>query len=161
LSGDRFRYDLDGQRKSSPSLAAARKAIDKHLAAKAEEQSHDISLPVVVLYKPRFYCRDTAPAPFVRQEVISGLDPHGRILGLNPPDDMECTIVLPYSPENEAALRTLLLAEEALGRALKAVKDKRLLAYYGGKSSRGRPYGAMVQELLASYVTAVKGKSDD
>jgi len=71
LQGEYFWYSLDNKRQSSSSVAAAKKAIDKHFESKAAERQ--INLPVL----------EVLSDGSVIHSVIIGLDDNLRPIGLS------------------------------------------------------------------------------
>ena len=155
MSGPKFIAEVNGKRIGKPSLAAAKKAIDKEIEATAEEQAVTLSLPVVILlvsYRKKK----------IVHGVITGLDRDSReVIGIDPPNEFRRSMVLPESKENTKRLERYIQAEAAWKVAESAVEGRSVGASFRGCGRGQRPFGESVAKLQESYARAQKGDSDD
>ena len=155
MSGPKFIAEVNGKRIGKPSLAAAKKAIDKEIEATAE-----VSLPVVILLVSSSY-RNEGKKKIVHG-VITGLDRDSReVIGIDPPNEFRRSMVLPESKENTKRLERYIQAEAAWKVAESAVEGRSVGASFRGCGRGQRPFGESVAKLQESYARAQKGDSDD
>ena len=156
MSGANFIAEVNGKRIGKPSLAAAKKAIDKEIEATAE-----VSLPVVILLVSSSY-RNEGKKKIVHG-VITGLDRDSReVIGIDPPNEFRRSMVLPESKENTKRLERYIQAEAAWKVAESAVEGRSVSATFRGyRRAQGQPFGESVAKLQESYARAQKGDSDD
>ena len=156
MSGPNFIAEVNGKRIGKPSLAAAKKAIDKEIEATAE-----VSLPVVILLESSSY-RNEGKKKIVHG-VITGLDRDRReVIGIDPPNEFRRSMVLPESKENTKRLERYIQAEAAWKVAESAVEGRSVSATFRGyRRAQGQPFGESVAKLQESYARAQKGDSDD
>ena len=156
MSGPKFIAEVNGKRIGKPSLAAAKKAIDKEIEATAE-----VSLPVVILLVSSSY-RNEGKKKIVHG-VITGLDRDSReVIGIDPPNEFRRSMVLPESKENTKRLERYIQAEAAWKVAESAVEGRSVSATFRGyRRAQGQPFGESVAKLQESYARAQKGDSDD
>ena len=156
MSGPNFIAEVNGKRIGKPSLAAAKKAIDKEIEATAE-----VSLPVVILLVSSSY-RNEGKKKIVHG-VITGLDRDRReVIGIDPPNEFRRSMVLPESKENTKRLERYIQAEAAWKVAESAVEGRSVSATFRGyRRAQGQPFGESVAKLQESYARAQKGDSDD
>ena len=156
MSGANFIAEVNGKRIGKPSLAAAKKAIDKEIEATAE-----VSLPVVILLVSSSY-RNEGKKKIVHG-VITGLDRDSReVIGIDPPNEFRRSMVLPESKENTKRLERYIQAEAAWKVAESAVEGRSVsINFRGYRRAQGQPFGESVAKLQESYARAQKGDSDD
>ena len=156
MSGANFIAEVNGKRIGKPSLAAAKKAIDKEIEATAE-----VSLPVVILLVSSSY-RNEGKKKIVHG-VITGLDRDSReVIGIDPPNEFRRSMVLPESKENTKRLERYIQAEAAWKVAESAVEGRSVdTSFRGNGRTQGQPFGESVAKLQESYARAQKGDSDD
>ena len=156
MSGPNFIAEVNGKRIGKPSLAAAKKAIDKEIEATAE-----VSLPVVILLVSSSY-RNEGKKKIVHG-VITGLDRDSReVIGIDPPNEFRRSMVLPESKENTKRLERYIQAEAAWKVAESAVEGRSVSATFRySRRAQGQPFGESVAKLQESYARAQKGDSDD
>ena len=156
MSGPNFIAEVNGKRIGKPSLAAAKKAIDKEIEATAE-----VSLPVVILLVSSSY-RNEGKKKIVHG-VITGLDRDSReVIGIDPPNEFRRSMVLPESKENTKRLERYIQAQAAWKVAESAVEGRSVSATFRGyRRAQGQPFGESVAKLQESYARAQKGDSDD
>ena len=161
MSGPNFIAEVNGKRIGKPSLAAAKKAIDKEIEATAEEQAVTLSLPVVILLVSSSY-RNEGKKKIVHG-VITGLDRDSReVIGIDPPNEFRRSMVLPESKENTKRLERYIQAEAAWKVAESAVEGRSVSATFRySRRAQGQPFGESVAKLQESYARAQKGDSDD
>ena len=162
MSGPNFIAAFDGKNVVKSSLAAAKKAIDKEIEAKAEEQAVTLSLPVVILLAGSSY-RSEGKKKKIVHGVITGLDRDSReVIGIDPPNGFWWSMVLPESKENTKRLERYIKAEAAWKVAESAVEGRSVdTSFRGNGRTQGQPFGESVAKLQESYARAQKGDSDD
>ena len=160
MSGPNFIAEIDGNNVVKSSLAAAKKAIDREIEAKAESQAVTLSLPVVILLESSSY-RNEGKKKIVHG-VITGLDRDRReVIGIDPPNEFRRSMVLPESKENTKRLERYIQAEAAWKVAESAVEGRSVSTTFGWGYRRAQAFGESVAKLQESYARAQKGDSDD
>ena len=161
LLGASFCTDVGSKHISLSSLNAVKKAIDKHLDAKAQEVT--LNLPVVVrIAKERSYRQESGEPDRVVRGVITGMDQESRAAtGLDIPDGWTQHTVLPDTPDNVKRLRVLIQAEAAHEKAEEAIEGREVGMFFHGHGRIKRPYSESVQLLVESYKKAQKAESTD
>lgn len=102
MRGEKFYAAMDDTAIVKPSLAAAKREIDKRLDAKAKLVT--LNLPVVVL-RVSFISEDDEKRPdIIEKAIITGVDESNRILGIASLEGYRTCYALPYSVENAKIL---------------------------------------------------------
>ena len=161
ISGANFVAEFDGKRIVRSSLAATKKAIDKEMEAKAEEESVALKLPVVILLERRHHSEPSEKR--IVHGVITGVDRETfAATGIDPPEGMDSEMVLPDSKENTKRLEQYIRAEAAWKVAEASVQGRGVGIYWRGYGRENkRTFGECVTKLRESYNAAKKGDSDD
>jgi hypothetical protein len=155
LSGASFVAQINGKRVASPSLKAAQKAIDKHLAKKAEEVV--LNLPVVIL-------RISGGAETIVHASITGIDPEElTVIGLPKSERFSGNKneeVLPDSPENEALILEFREAKKKYEELEKQIYPRRVPVWINKGYGRNKTtYSEAIQILQRDYDSAVKAEN--
>jgi hypothetical protein len=156
LRGERFAAKVGDKNVILPSVSAVKKAIDKHLEAKAKEVS--ISLPVIV--RIRRDRRIDNKRDRVIHCVITGLDATTmRAVGIVIPEGWSGRSVLPDTAENVKLLEALVDADEAQTAAQEAIEGRSVGTSFAGYGRSKNTYSEALALLHQSYERAKKGKS--
>ena len=158
MQGAFFATEIDNKRISLSSLNGVKKAIDKHLDAKAQEVT--ISLPVVIrISKGRFSREAGTDHDKVIHCVITGVDAETKkVVGITPPAGWGVYCVLPDTPENTKALETLIAAEEDVSKAKRNIEGSSVGTSFVGVGRKGNSYSEAIELLKKSYERANKGE---
>lgn len=148
LDGAQFAVQIDNRRVRSSSLAAAKKAIDKHLEKKAMEVG--LNLPVLLVYERN---------GDVKRGVITGLDTVSlEVMGENVDGckGYGRATVMPDSEDNVQIFRAYIAAKHAYESAKDAFDERTVSVHFTPFGSRKDTYAGAIQELQARYAAASK-----
>lgn len=148
LEGATFIATLSGKRMGASSLAAAKKAIDKHLDIKAQEVV--LNLPVVVFSGTKSLAT-----------VVTGLNTTTLELIANPPIPwLFGGYTLPDDEESREVYAAMVAAEKALMAAQKALKARHISTHFYTSRRPFTTYGEAIVMLQKSYDDAKKGEAE-
>lgn len=150
LEGSQFATTINNRRVRSSSLEAAKKAINKHLDAKAVEVA--LNLPIVMVTQREGVVE-------IKRGVITGVDANTLdVVGQNI-DSIRGygrSIPMPDSEESVKVYREYVEAEKALALAKDALHARIINVRLGAFGRSKRTYGEAVQLLQQNYKSACK-----
>lgn len=159
MQGANFAVQVGGKRVLASSINAAKKAVDKHLDAKATAAV--LNLPVVFFRSPRIGFRGSKREEgSIMHGAITGLDPETRsVVGVKDMDGEKDECVLPDSESNTALILEFIATEKKYNE-LRTKIDSRSVSVHFNSYGRKKPlYSDQVMKLQEGYKRAVRGEA--